>query len=60
MVRFFRKLWRSCAGYHGVSLPIEAAAAIGLEFGGMVTVDVENGKIIISKVEGAENGSRTR
>jgi len=59
MVRFYRKLWRSISGYHGCSLPIEAAAALGLEFGGMVNIDVENDKIVISRVKGAENDSRT-
>jgi antitoxin component of MazEF toxin-antitoxin module len=56
LVRFYRKLWRSSAGYHGVSLPIEAVAALGLEFGGHVALDVTEGKIIITKTEGAENG----
>jgi len=59
MVRFYRKLWRSISGYHGLSLPAEAAAALGLEAGGYVNIDVENEKITISKVKGAENASRT-
>lgn len=52
MVRFYRKLWRSCQGYHGVSLPLEAVAHLGLESGGMVSIDTTiDGKIIITPVK---------
>jgi antitoxin component of MazEF toxin-antitoxin module len=51
MVRFFRKLIRTARGHHSVSLPMELVAAIGMEFGGPVSLDVENGKIIIAPVK---------
>jgi len=48
MVRFYRKLWRSCTGYHGISLPCEAVAVLGLEDGGMVNIDATDGKLTIT------------
>jgi hypothetical protein len=51
MVDFFRKLIRTCQGYHSIAVPQEAAAALGLQFGGMTRMSVEGDKITITKLK---------
>lgn len=51
LVRFYRKLYRTSQGYHAVAIPQEAAAALGLEAGGYVALNVENGRIVITPVK---------
>ena len=48
MTIFYRTLTRTARGHHQISIPPEQAAEIGLAFGGPVSLDVENGRIIIT------------
>lgn len=50
MVKFFRRLTRSRDGYHILAIPPTAAAHIGLEFGGMVKLELKDGEISITPV----------
>jgi antitoxin component of MazEF toxin-antitoxin module len=50
LVKFYRKLFRTSQGYHGLAIPAEVAAHIGLSDGGYVALDVENGRIVITPV----------
>ena len=56
LVKFFRKLYRTSQGYHAVAIPQPAAAALGLEAGGMVRLDVKNGRVVITPVKEVGNG----
>ncbi len=51
MVKFYRKLWRSCTGYHGISLPGEVVAHLNLEFGGMCSLELRDGEVVIRPVK---------
>jgi hypothetical protein len=50
LVKFFRRLTRAASGYHVVAIPPEAAAHIGLAFGGMVSMELKDGEISIKPV----------
>ncbi len=54
-MRFYRKLTRTAQGYHSIAIPAELVAHLGLEAGGYAALDTEDGKIIITRVEGAEH-----
>jgi antitoxin component of MazEF toxin-antitoxin module len=48
-------LTRTARGHHQISIPLEIAAEIGLAFGGPVSLDVENGKIIVAPAKVVQN-----